>query len=481
MKSSLFAETDPVAHPPRGDERTVVSGSRWSAISDLPIWFKIMVLGMIVLMFATGMDYFGLSLMRYKPPSGFTVRIGLLTLGLAAFSVIVAVMFAALVFGFRSEREEMAPRRLGALLRVSLPVKIGAVCFIATLIFAGGMDLFGPHLISLYHPKAGFATRMILTMLCFFVLATLLALALTVFISRPIHELVQAVYALGRGDLKVRARIRAHDEIGRLSLAFNQMADNLGQKETLLLNLVGKVIRAQEEERTRVARELHDRTGQSLTSLILGLKGLESECRSCLVGKMNMESLKALVSQAMEEVHQIAVSLHPSALDELGLFAAIQRQVDVFRKRGKISMDFQVVGFQEGERMPREIEVTLYRILQEAMANAIRHGNANSVNLLIQRCKDSVLAVVEDDGKGFDASQWREQGIQGQHLGLFTMEERANLLNGTFEIESGNGRAGTAVFVRFPIPEGGWNASSSEKDFLRAVSPVQDVGGGRHE
>lgn len=280
-------------------------------------------------------------------------------------------------------------------------------------------------------------------------LGMLAAWWLTRIFSRPIGELIGVTRAVQQGDFRARATVRAADEVGELAAAFNEMTAALQQKEAVRQKLLRRVIEAGEDERKRLARELHDQTGQLLTSLIAGLGALEScapdeACRNKLV------ELRALAAQTLEEVHDVSLALRPSALDDAGLVAALQNHCENFARRFNVEVDCQAVGLNGGDRLPAELEVTLYRIVQEAITNAVRHGRATAVHVLLQRKDSAVLAVIEDNGEGFDVAAWRTGALGANRLGLLGIEERAALLGGTLRIESAPGR-GTRLFVEIPV------------------------------
>jgi signal transduction histidine kinase len=268
----------------------------------------------------------------------------------------------------------------------------------------------------------------------------LVAWLLTRILTRPLNELLQLTRRVSQGDLTARAPVRSKDEVGDLAAAFNEMTTALAQKEQARQQLLRRVMAAGEEERKRVARELHDQTGQALTSLIAGLSSLEATCPKAA-------ELRKLSEQTLTEVHDLSVALRPSALDDIGLVAALQKHCSTFAQRHGIKIDCQAVGF-DGLRLPAEVETAAYRVVQEALTNAHRHARAKSVNVLLQRKDGGVLVVIEDDGDGFDASQWRTTVMNGNRLGLLGIEERAALCGGTLRIESRRG-AGTSLFVEF--------------------------------
>ena len=136
---------------------------------------------------------------------------------------------------------------------------------------------------------------------------------------------------------------------------------------------------------------------------------------------------------------------------DLGLVAALRRHCETFSRRFGVDVECESVGPDGAESLPAEAEVAVYRIAQEALSNAVRHGAARSVHVLLQRKKEAMLVIVEDDGHGFDASDWRARCARGGHLGLLGIEERAALLGGTLRVESRPG-SGTSLFVEIPLP-----------------------------
>lgn len=313
--------------------------------------------------------------------------------------------------------------------------------------------------------------RLLLATLMASLTGVALATLLTGVLVRPIQDLVQVARAVGRGDYAQRATVYANDEIGQLAQDFNTMTSSLMQshqdiklKEEARTQLLQKVITAQEEERKRVARELHDGTSQSLTSLMVGLKVLES---ACPYGSGSEESCRALpqlaelrcqVAGILEEIHRLARELRPSSLDDLGLVEAVQRTGREYGEKFSIVVDCHCEGL-DGQRLPHEVETALYRIIQEALTNVARHSGARNVSVLLERKATSLLAIVEDDGRGFDAREKVAPTSEGTSLGLFGMMERASLIGGLLTIESKAG-SGTTVFVEIPLPEGNRYASA---------------------
>ncbi|MBZ0275021.1 MAG: HAMP domain-containing protein [Anaerolineae bacterium] len=278
------------------------------------------------------------------------------------------------------------------------------------------------------------------------------AVLLTWVLTRPILALVQATKAVEKGDFSQHVPQWADDEIGELARAFNAMTDALAksnaeriEREQLRAQYVSGVITAQEDERKRIARELHDSTGQSLTSMMLGLKALADACQVPELQR-RAEELRNVAGQTLDDVHSLSLQLRPSVLDDLGLPEAIRRHVADCRKRYSLAIDLAIQGMDEG-RLPTEVETALYRIIQEALTNVVRHSNARTASVFIERTQAKVLAIIEDDGKGFNQSEidW----LDG-HLGLYGIRERTELLSGQLTLETAINQ-GTSLFVEIPL------------------------------
>ncbi|HUJ93095.1 MAG TPA: GAF domain-containing protein [Gaiellaceae bacterium] len=204
-----------------------------------------------------------------------------------------------------------------------------------------------------------------------------------------------------------------------------------------------RVVTAQELERRRLARELHDETGQALTSILLSLSALE-EVHDERELHAAVAEVRELVRSTLQDVRQLAVELRPKVLDDFGLVAALERLTESFGEQTGISVHFQQLLPTAG-RLPAEVETALYRIVQESLTNIVKHARATSVSVVLTRKDDSVSVVVEDDGVGFEPARERDGGI-----GLAGMRERVALLGGRLAIESRPG-AGTTFVAEVPL------------------------------
>lgn len=293
--------------------------------------------------------------------------------------------------------------------------------------------------------------QLLLTTVIVSALGITAAALLTWVLTRPVLDLVQATQAVGEGDFSHRVRRWADDEVGDLADAFNSMtvelakaAEERAERDQLRAQYVSGVIAAQEDERKRIARELHDSTSQSLTSLLIGLRTLGDTLNTPAVIH-HVEELRNIAAGTLEDVHALAFQLRPSVLDDLGLPEALRRHVNDCRKRYPLEIDLAIHGLDE--RLPPEIETALYRIIQEALTNIVRHAGAQTASILVERTANKVLAIIDDDGSGFDPAFIN---ASDGHLGLYGIRERAELLSGELVIES-EPDTGTSIFVEIPL------------------------------
>jgi len=213
------------------------------------------------------------------------------------------------------------------------------------------------------------------------------------------------------------------------------------QQEELRTRLIEQVMTAQEEERARIARELHDETGQSLTALLVGLRTIEESTTMAQAAEL-AQRLRGIVTQTLDAVGRISRGLHPSILDDVGLAAAVTRHVQDFAHLHGIALDLRIDGL-DAEPLPPLVQTTVYRVLQEALTNVARHAGARSVNVRLVRDETMVELRVQDDGTGFEPGDGRRLGLRG-------MRERAALLGGSVEVESQAG-VGTVITAHLPV------------------------------
>ena len=221
------------------------------------------------------------------------------------------------------------------------------------------------------------------------------------------------------------------------------------EAERARTELLSRLVFAQEDERRRIAREMHDQFGEQLTALSRGIDALKEACGESPELAGHVQALEKTARQIDRDVDQLVWQLRPTALDDLGLRAALANYVQDWSRRVSIPAELHTSGLLD-ERLSSDAETTLYRIAQEALTNVAKHSRASRVDVILERQADSVLLIVEDDGVGFDANPERDGDASGDGFGLLGMQERASLVDATLEIESTAGK-GTTVFLRMAV------------------------------
>ena len=236
-----------------------------------------------------------------------------------------------------------------------------------------------------------------------------------------------------------------------------KQADEIKQAEATRRLLLEHMLSAQEEERRRIARELHDEAGQLLTSLLVGLRTLE-DSRKLADVKAQGHRLRKITAQALDEVGRLARGLHPTVLDDHGLGVALSRYVAEYMKTYRVAVDLKLD--ERGSRnLPFAVQIGLYRIVQEALTNVARHSGAKTVSVNFKRSATAWEVAVIDDGCGFDA---KTVAVSSHRLGIQSMTERAAILGGTVSFAS-RGK-GTKILVRVPLAGQGFKSSVEQRN-----------------
>jgi len=263
---------------------------------------------------------------------------------------------------------------------------------------------------------------------------------------RPLTELGKVMKRVRAGERSLRAPLTGIDsQADQLAEAFNMVLEALDEASRLRAS---QIIQAQEQERQRIARELHYETSQVLTSLLISLTLLE-ETVETQEARERIADTRALAHSTLRAIRNLSIDLRPSALDDLGLLPALRWYVKEYQKKCSIDVKFHATGFKE--RLPAEMETALYRIVQECLTNTAKHANANRVTITLKEETDMVYARITDDGVGFDYEALLKTPGQERGLGLAGMNERAVLLDGTLNIHSTSGQ-GTIIEVSIPLP-----------------------------
>jgi len=219
--------------------------------------------------------------------------------------------------------------------------------------------------------------------------------------------------------------------------------------EDTLLMFSRKLIEAQEDERRRIARELHDQIGQVLTAVKMNLYSMQKVCNSSEVASHVKDNMEA-IDQALRLVRDLSVELRPPVLDDFGLVTALRWYVDRYARRTGLNVDVIIELLDENERFSRDLETACFRIAQEALTNVVRHANASQIIVQLSKDEDVLFLSVRDDGAGFEPENLRKRAPRAATLGLIGMQERAHAAGGTVEIDSELSK-GTEVRISLPL------------------------------
>jgi signal transduction histidine kinase len=408
------------------------------------------LLALVVMLIAS------MALMGYIYQVAFLYSISSYT-GMALHTALLFIVLSAGVLFTHPERGLMAfvlsDTAGGMMVRHLLPATM------AIPIASGGLIILGA--------RAGFYDLTFGMLLC--VVASVVILTALIWRNaRTLHSAdtkrKQAEMALQAAydDLEQRVDERTL-ELSRVNESLRSEIIEHKESETAREQLLRQLVTAQEEERRRISRELHDQTGQHLAALLLGLKTLnKSEGNGRAMLQKSLLQLQELTELLVEETHHLAWELRPAALDDLGLEMAISNYVEKWAERSAIALDFH--SSLDKRRLAPPVETAAYRIVQEALTNVIKHAQANRVSVMLEYRYDELLVIVEDNGRGFHP-EVTLTAKNGGGLGLVGIQERAALVGGKVKIESEPG-SGATVAIRIPAP-----ASSNQKGISNELAP----------
>lgn len=316
--------------------------------------------------------------------------------------------------------------------------------------------------------------------LIYIVTAVMLSIGLSRSIVSPIKSLIRATHRLGRGDLSEPVEVPSRDEIGALARSFDTMRVRLaefnnrlqkynveleqrvldrtrelvrGKKQLALL--LDEVIRAQEDERKRIARELHDETSQSIAAIGMSIEIASIALEEKKLTPGMLQELRHRVAQLLDDMNMLIQDLRPPVLDDLGLKSAIRWLLERhlaergIKYRLSTSPEFETLGMGEG-LIKEQAELTLFRVIQEAVINISKHADASNVEVSLSLKDSHMLMEVTDDGVGFDVRKVMDEGSEDGGYGLLGINERVGLLEGTLNIHSRPGE-GTRITLNIPL------------------------------
>ena len=292
------------------------------------------------------------------------------------------------------------------------------------------------------------------------IIAVVIISFLTAYLIKPIKELAIIASEIKNNNYIVKSNYVGEDEIGKLAKSFNEMAQKLQEnkednnrllkalrlKEVNRNVLINKLFTAQEDERKAISRELHDGAGQSITSILAYLRVLSAKLTDDSQLKL-VTAVREVIVNVLEELRQLAVNLRPPALDRFGVFTTIEKHLTSLAEHHNIEISFDYP--KRKYLLSDNISLALYRILQEATTNILKHAHATSINISVDIGIENLILIISDNGCGFSKTTLAN-ARDANHLGLYGMQERVELLNGSFEIESTIGQ-GTIIKISIPL------------------------------
>jgi two-component system sensor histidine kinase UhpB len=328
---------------------------------------------------------------------------------------------------------------------LSLPVFYRVLLANSVIIFVGATG--GTWLASQLNTSRYAPTILIIFVAVGWLVSVVLNFVVLQIAFKPLMDLGKVMKRVQAGERSQRAPLTGLDpEADQLASTFNMMLEAIDEATRLRAS---QIINAQEEERKRIARELHDETSQVLTSLLISLAILE-ESITTQEARDRIAETRRLAHRTLRAIRNLSIDLRPSALDDLGLLPALRWYIKEYQQKFPFTVDFEAKGFKG--RLPAEMETALYRIVQEALTNIAKHAHAQNVSIVVVEDASTVSATITDDGQGFDMSQIQKTPGPGQERGwgLVGMYERTHLLDGTLTIDSAPG-VGTTIRSCIPV------------------------------
>jgi len=268
----------------------------------------------------------------------------------------------------------------------------------------------------------------------------------------PLHELGDAIEQVHSGQINIPDSLKNYKDpdISRLVIVIDSMLNRMANYTSQLQAISERAINAQEAERVRIARSLHDDTAQSISMLIIHLDRLGNFIPPDRPDITRyIDDAQNVATRLLENLRKIIWDLRPSILDDLGLYSAIRWYARTNLEKAGVKIEFSAAN--EGMRLPPHLETMLFRIAQEAISNILRHANASKVSIRLWIAEEQLWLEIKDDGCGFDIAKTAEAAVDRKQLGLLGIEERVSLVGGAVRIESVEG-SGTCLQLHIPLP-----------------------------
>jgi two-component system sensor histidine kinase UhpB len=296
--------------------------------------------------------------------------------------------------------------------------------------------------------RAEFKENILLLFFAIGISTLVIGIALNQLVIKKLQHFVEAASLFGRGEFKKTISFKSDDEIKKLADSFNVMAKALMEKMRLERKYLSQIIEAQENERRRISRELHDEIGQALYAIKLNLEMVDKDLpHTTSVIRGRLGEAKSLSSQTLTAMRQLSLDLRPTMLDDLGLIPTLRWYIQNFSNRLDIYSNFETMGFEE--KLSPQIETAFYRIVQEALNNIAKHAQADRVEISLVKRDSRIYASIQDNGKGFDLDRVLHPESPERGFGIVGIQERVSLLGGQMDIQT---RPGFGTLIHFEIP-----------------------------
>jgi len=287
--------------------------------------------------------------------------------------------------------------------------------------------------------------------LVLFILLSIVVVSFTMhhLVVSKVEQFVEAAKRFGQGDLTQRIIFKADDEFKRLAESFNSMAGELKKRMKQEKEYISRIIDAQEGERRRISRELHDELGGALTAIKYNLEIIERDLPENLSeGKERLKEVQTLSAQILGQLRTLSHDLRPPMLDDLGLLPTLRWYIENYGKRWKIKTHCEAIGFPE--KVNPELETALYRVIQEALTNIAKHARADDIHIHLSCTDSAIMVTITDNGIGFNPQEVPTLETQKRGFGIMGMQERISSFGGRIDIRSRQG-AGTQITIEIPL------------------------------
>jgi two-component system sensor histidine kinase UhpB len=296
--------------------------------------------------------------------------------------------------------------------------------------------------------RAEFKENILLLFFAIGISTLVIGIALNQLVIKKLQRFVEAASLFGRGEFKKTISFKSDDEIKKLAESFNRMAKTLTEKMRLERKYLSQIIEAQENERRRISRELHDEIGQALYAIKLNLEMIEKDLPDTTpLIRGRLGEAKSLSSQTLTAMRRLSLDLRPTMLDDLGLIPTLRWYIQNFSNRLGIYSNFETTGFEE--KLSPQIETAFYRIVQEALNNIAKHAQADRVEISLVKRDSRIYASIQDNGKGFDLGRVLPPESPERGFGIVGIQERVSLLGGQMDIQT---KPGFGTLIHFEIP-----------------------------